>query len=182
MKKIITLFLVLSTFYFAQAAFFIQDREQNDNEEKIPYRVPKVNSEIKIDAFLNEDAWKQAVKIDANIEVRPGENIPAPVKTEVLIAYDDLNVYVAFKAFDPDPSKIQAHLCDRDNIWDDDWVIILFDTFNDQRRTYDFGCNPLVILLKVKRNLISYPHFLLRSILVSFYQIFVNWEQIFLTY
>ena len=31
----------------------------------------------------------------------------------------------------------------RDNIWDDDYVGILFDTFNDQRRAYEFDFNPL---------------------------------------
>ncbi|MBC8180666.1 carbohydrate binding family 9 domain-containing protein [candidate division KSB1 bacterium] len=145
MKKINSLLFVVLIFSFAQLAFSAQDTDQQNTEEKIPYRIPKVTSKIKVDAFLNEDIWKQAVKIDANIEVRPGENIPAPVKTEVLMAYDDNHIYVAFIAYDPDPSKIRAHLCDRDNIWDDDWVIILFDTFNDQRRTYDFGCNPLGI-------------------------------------
>ena len=110
-----------------------------------PYRVPKVNSEINVDAILDELFWEEAVKIDANIEVRPGENIDAPVKTEVLLAYDNSHIFVAFKAYDPDPSQIQAHYCDRDKIFDDDWILILFDTFNDQRRTYDFACNPLGI-------------------------------------
>lgn len=122
-----------------------QEFEIEASRERPPYRVPKVNSTINVDAFLDEPFWKEAVKIDANIEVRPGENIEAPVKTEVLLAYDDSQIFVAFKAFDPDPSQIRAHYCDRDKIFDDDWILILFDTFNDQRRTYDFACNPLGI-------------------------------------
>ncbi|MFW9943328.1 MAG: sugar-binding protein [Candidatus Thorarchaeota archaeon] len=118
-------------------------------DEKTPYSVPKIISEVKIDGYLDEEAWNQAVKIDANIEVSPGENILAPVKTEVYMAYDNSNIYVAFKAFDPDPSQIRANLCDRDNIWDDDWVLILFDTFNNERRSYDFGCNPLGIQVDI---------------------------------
>jgi hypothetical protein len=120
------------------------DGEKPGNE-KIPYVVPRINSEVKIDGYLDEEAWNQAVKIDANIEVEPGENIPAPVRTEVFLAYDNSNIYVAFKAFDPNPKEIKANLCGRDNIWDDDWVLILFDTFNDERRCYDFACNPLGI-------------------------------------
>ena len=110
-----------------------------------PFRVPKVNSHIDVDAYLNESFWKEAVKINANIEVGPGENIPAPVKTEALIAYDNERIFVAIIAYDDNPSEIRAHLVDRDKIWDDDWVLILFDTFNDQRRTYDFVCNPFGI-------------------------------------
>jgi len=77
--------------------------------------------------------------------VRPGENIPAPVQTEALLCYDDHNIYAGFRCYDPEPEKIRAHFSDRDDIWSDDWILILFDTFNDNRRTYDFTCNPFGI-------------------------------------
>ncbi|MBN1290543.1 MAG: carbohydrate binding family 9 domain-containing protein, partial [Candidatus Latescibacteria bacterium] len=130
---IIITFLSLVSFFIALDAH---------SAEKKPYIVPFVETSVKIDAVLDEDVWKKAVKIDANIEVRPGENIESPVKTEVLMAYDETHIYVAFNAFDPNPSQIRAHLCDRDDIWNDDWVLILFDTFNDRRQSYDFFCNP----------------------------------------
>ena len=146
MKKATIFLSLLSLFFiYTNSGFASQEESDKSNQQKKTYRVPKVNSEIDVNAYLDEPFWKDAVKIDANIEVRPGENIAAPVKTEVLICYDESNIYIAFIAYDPDPSQIQAHFCDRDNIWDDDWVIILFDTFNDQRRTYDFGCNPFGI-------------------------------------
>lgn len=114
-------------------------------ENKQFFSVPKVKSEFNIDGRLDEDFWQEAVKIDANIEVRPGENIEAPVKTLAHVAYNDDHILVGIQCFDENPEKIRAHLCDRDNIWSDDWILILFDTFNDQRRTYDFFCNPLGI-------------------------------------
>ncbi len=104
--------------------------------------VPRINSDIKIDAVLDEPYWQDALVIEANIEVRPGENIPAPVQTEALIMYDDENLYCGFRCYDPEPEKIRAHFCDRDDIWDDDWILILFDTFNDNQRSYDFFSNP----------------------------------------
>jgi len=153
LKKLITIkykrklsclfFFVLLAQVFPLTAFASNGKDEG--EEKIPYRIPRIDTEIKIDGYLDEEIWNQAVKIDANIEVNPGENIPAPVKTEVYMVYDNSNIYVAFKAFDPDPSQIRVNYCDRDNIWDDDWVLILFDTFNDERRCYDFACNPLGI-------------------------------------
>ncbi|MFC1692329.1 DUF5916 domain-containing protein [Candidatus Latescibacterota bacterium] len=111
----------------------------------IPYQVPLVETPVKVDAILNEEVWQNAVKIDANIEVRPGENITAPVRTEVLLAYSETHFYAAFRAYDPDPSQIRAHVTDRDNMYSDDWVALIIDTFNDQRRTYDFFSNPLGI-------------------------------------
>jgi hypothetical protein len=81
--------------------------------------------------------------LEPSFEVRPGENIPAPVKTQALLAYGPRALYIAFRAFDPEPGKIRARLLDRDTAFDDDWVGIVLDTFNDQRRMFDFLVNPL---------------------------------------
>jgi hypothetical protein len=106
-------------------------------------RVPKVTSQIEVDAVLDEDAWAQALSMDLNYEVRPGENIQPPVRTEVLLAYTDTHFLAAFRAFDPNPSAIRATITDRDGMYGDDWVALILDTFNDQTRTFDFFCNPL---------------------------------------
>ncbi len=146
MKKLILIpVLLFLLFRTPETAFSTNNPQFEVKDGKKYFHIPKINAKIEIDGFLNETLWEQAVKIDANIEVRPGENIPAPVTTEVRLMYDDSHIYVGFIAHDPEPSKIRAHYCDRDNIFDDDWILILFDTFNDQRRTYDFGCNPLGI-------------------------------------
>ena len=107
------------------------------------FEVPRLQGEIKLDAQLDEPVWKKAVLISADYEVQPGENISAPVKTQARLFYNDTHLYVGIHCHDPHPEKIRAHLTDRDQIWSDDWVLILFDTFNDNRRTYDFACNPL---------------------------------------
>ncbi|MFC1650523.1 DUF5916 domain-containing protein [Candidatus Latescibacterota bacterium] len=145
--KIITKLFVLTS-----ALLLLTSAQQADSRESIvanagdlPYRVPMINTPVKVDAVLDEPVWEEAVRIDANIEVRPGNNIPSPVKTEALLAYDMENIYVAIIAYDPDPSKIRATIKDRDQLNGDDWVLILFDTFNDQQRTYAFFCNPLGI-------------------------------------
>ena len=58
------------------------------------------------------------------------------------IGYDPKFLYIAFHCYD-DPTKVRANVPKRDQIWDDDYVGILFDTFNDQRRAYEFDFNPL---------------------------------------
>ena len=110
--------------------------------EKTPLRVPKISANIQIDAQLDEPFWNDALVIEANIEVRPGENIPSPVNTLAHIAYTETHIYVGIECDDPNPDQIRAHFCDRDDLWNDDWILILFDTFNDNQRTYDFFCNP----------------------------------------
>ncbi len=112
---------------------------------KTPQRIPKIDNEIRIDGVLDEEVWDRALVMGVNNEVRPGNNIPAPVETDMLLAYSETHFYVAFRAWDPDPSQIYAHLCDHDRMWNDEWVVVGIDTYNDQRGGYEFACNPLGI-------------------------------------
>jgi hypothetical protein len=44
-----------------------------------------------------------------------------------------------------DRSTVRATVARRDNIWNDDYIIMYIDTFNDQRQAYAIGLNPLGI-------------------------------------
>ncbi|UCG87331.1 MAG: hypothetical protein JSW71_01950 [Gemmatimonadota bacterium] len=116
---------------------------QDGSDRKVPHRVPRVDSTVRVDADLDEDVWRQALSLELGYEVRPSENVPAPVRTELLLAYSSTHFYAAFRAFDPDPSAIRARITDRDAMYGDDWVALILDTFNDETRTFDFFCNPL---------------------------------------
>jgi hypothetical protein len=107
------------------------------------HRVERAASEIKVDGVLDEAAWQKAAKIELKYETRPGENTPPAVATEAFVTYDAGSLYVAFRAHDPNPSAIRAHVSDRDNAFNDDFVGIVLDTFNDERRAFEFFVNPL---------------------------------------
>ena len=57
------------------------------------------------------------------------------------MAYDEENVYFAFKCYDNDPDKIRISMDARDKIVKDDWVCINLDSFNDQQTLYCFYSN-----------------------------------------
>ena len=103
-----------------------------------PYIVPGTRFEITVDADLSEEAWQDALVLELKYEVRPGENVTPPVRTEVLLTYNSTNFYAAFRCYDPKPSAIRAHLRDRDTLGGDDWIALILDTFNDERRSFDF--------------------------------------------
>ena len=111
--------------------------------EPSPYQIGRAASEIKVDGALDEAAWGSASVIELKYETRPGENTPPPVETQVLVTYDDAHLYVGFRAHEPDPASIRAHLTDRDGAFSDDFVGIVLDTFNDERRAFEFFINPL---------------------------------------
>ena len=112
-------------------------------ELKKPHTVPKATSEVTIDGVVDEEAWQDALTLELKYEVRPSENTEPPVRTVVFITYDEGNVLVAFRAWDHEPEKIRARFRDHDHIRGDDWVGIVLDTFNDERRAYEFWVNPL---------------------------------------
>ena len=136
---------------FATAALVVpaaaQAPAEGSESSRPVFRVPRVEGQVKVDGVLDDAVWREALVLPVNTEVRPGENTVAPVRTEVYLAYGPTGIYVAFKALDPDPSAIRARFHDRDDIWDDDWVSVTFDTFDDQRRAFEFYCNPLGVQL-----------------------------------
>ncbi len=131
---------VAVTFGLAAVSSALPAQEDPPNA---PHRVPKVQADARVDGVLDDPLWQQALVLELAYEVRPGENIRPPVKTDVLLAYNDSRFFAAFRAYDPNPSAIRANITDRDAMYGDDWVALILDTFNDERRTFDFLCNPL---------------------------------------
>lgn len=114
-----------------------------DASEGPPHRIPRTESALEIDGVLDEPAWGAAWTTGLPYEVHPADNTPAPVRTEVLVLHDDANLYVGMRAYDPAPEAVRAHLSDRDDGWDDDWMGVILDTFNDTRRDFLLVVNPL---------------------------------------
>jgi hypothetical protein len=121
-------------------------------KDRPTYRVTRATSQVSVDGVLDEQAWKDALTLDMPYEVDPGENIPAPVRTDFMITYDDSYLLVAFRALDPDPTSIRARVADRDTPFSDDFVGIIFDPFNDERRGFELFVNPLGVQMDLSRN------------------------------
>ncbi|HUX06244.1 MAG TPA: DUF5916 domain-containing protein [Acidobacteriota bacterium] len=133
------------------AGINVQAGEKRD-EARYAYRIPETNESIEINGVLDDSVWENALRVDLKYETSPGENVKPPVETEAYLIHNHSYLYVAFKAYDPEPAAIRAHLSDRDSIYGDDNVGILLDTFNDELRAFQFECNPIGIQRDVMRN------------------------------
>lgn len=111
-------------------------------EPESPPEIPVVRTVPAIDGEV-EDAWQKGRRFELDYETRPAENTEPPVRTVAWILQSADTLYVAFRAFDPEPDSIRARYTDRDQAWDDDSVGITLDTFNGARRGYQFFVNPL---------------------------------------
>jgi hypothetical protein len=95
-----------------------------------------------VDGQLDDPAWQSATRIELAYENNPGDNTAAGVRTTALMFHTGDALYLAFRAEDPDPAAIRAFLRDRDALYEDDFVGIQIDTFDDQRRAYEMFVNP----------------------------------------
>lgn len=107
--------------------------------------IPRLSQAPKIDGHLDEVYKKEALKIEGFVQFSPKENGPPSEKTVAYLGYDEKNLYIAFQCFDFEPEKIRCSVTTRDNLMDDDWVVIFIDTFNEKRRAFTFILNPIGI-------------------------------------
>jgi hypothetical protein len=144
--SLILMILVLASVFFASPLFNSDQEKDKQQPSAQHFTITPATSAIKVDGLLNEQAWAEATVIKLPYEWLPGDNIPSPVDTDCLVTFDKKYFYVGFRCYDPEPKKIRAHLMDRDatdTLIQDDHVVILVDTFNDERRAFQFRVNPL---------------------------------------
>lgn len=101
-------------------------------------------ADIDVDGRFDEAVWEQAALLDGFTQFEPVEGEPAWQPTEVRVLIDADAIYFAVRAFDDDPAQVRATLSERDAFtFTDDYVRLILDTFDDQRRAYVFTVNPL---------------------------------------
>src|SRR4030095_5930822 len=100
------------------------------------------NGIIKIDGKLNEKGWKDAFVANNFTEIEPGDNTKPPVETEALLIFDDDNLYFGFICYDNEMKRLRSNLCDRDKMFNDDWVGPIIDPYGDDIKGYEIFVNP----------------------------------------
>ena len=84
----------------------------------------------------------QMAKVTGFVQRNPHDGEKVSEETAAYLGYDQKNVYIVFVCFD-DPKKVRARMSPREDIADDDEVAVMFDTFHDRRRAYEFQTTPL---------------------------------------
>jgi hypothetical protein len=113
-------------------------------EKARPVSIPKISTPITIDGIPNEEVWQTAAVFKDFYQTGPGYNTEPSRPTEVRMMYDEHNLYIVFKCWD-EKDKIRATVAKRDNVFGEDNVRMWLDTYDDQRRAYVLGFNPLGI-------------------------------------
>jgi hypothetical protein len=98
---------------------------------------------IRLDGELTDAAWQSAPPVTAFVQRDPSEGAPATYRTEARVAYNAAGIYVAVRAYDPQPDRIVGFLTRRDEQSSSDWIRILIDSYHDRRTAYEFAVNPV---------------------------------------
>lgn len=105
------------------------------------YDANRLNGETpNIDGVISEEVWQLTEWEGDFIQREPYENKPPSQNTAFKILYDDNNLYVAIRAFDSVPGKIEKRLTRRDH-FEGDMVGISIDSYNDKLTGYSFIVN-----------------------------------------
>jgi hypothetical protein len=113
----------------------------------------RLAGELRIDGRLDEPAWALARPAAGLRQREPREGEPATETTEVRVLFDTRNLYIGILARDSEPSRVVAHVLQRDKLLEpagfdgayefagDDAVAILLDPFRDRRNAVVFATN-----------------------------------------
>jgi hypothetical protein len=108
--------------------------------------IPRLTRAPALDDFLSMqpqgEAASQMAKVSGFVQRNPHDGERVSEATDAYLGYDQKNLYVAFVCFD-DAEKVRARMSRREDIFDDDEVEVMLDTFHDRRRAYAFQTTPL---------------------------------------
>jgi hypothetical protein len=107
------------------------------------FAIPRVEDAVTIDGRLDEPAWARATRLTGFSEYRPVDGQRSSERTDVLVWYSPDALHFGIIAHDSESGSVRATRADRDSLDREDSVRIYLDTFNDRRRAFVFGVNPL---------------------------------------
>lgn len=90
-----------------------------------------------IDGKLNDACWKTGNWEGDFIQFIPNEGAKPSFPTEFNIQYDDKSIYVAMRAYDKEPHKIQKYAGMRDDMVGE-MIGVNFDSYHDRRTGFEF--------------------------------------------
>ena len=108
--------------------------------------IPRLTRAPALEDFLSmrpeSEIALQMAKVTGFVQRNPHDGERVSEETEAYLGYDQKNLYIVFVCFD-DPKRVRARMSRREDIYDDDQVEVMLDTFHDRRRAYAFQTTPL---------------------------------------
>ncbi|RYD97347.1 MAG: hypothetical protein EOP50_05785, partial [Sphingobacteriales bacterium] len=129
-------------FAFSVALFLLTLTGFAQSQRQLPAQ--RTTASFRIDGELNEAAWKEAKPADHFVEWRPTPGIPEnpDTRTEVYILYDNTSIYIGGICHERTRDSVSRDLVGRDVVGVNDFVGVIFDTYNDKINAFGFYVTP----------------------------------------
>ncbi len=130
---------------FGPAAPVAPEVIARDADGHATLRAIRLERPLTLDGKLNEEIYASVSASSGFIQQEPDEGELATEQTEVWILFDDNNIYISARCWDSQPDRIVANEMRRDNlnIYRNDNLTVVLDTFYDRRNGYFFQTNSL---------------------------------------
>ena len=108
-------------------------------------RATPLSGDFVVDGLLNESLYTTVAPYTDFLQQEPVEGALATEQTEVWLFFDEANIYIGARLHESDPSRRVMSEMRRDsfNMFNNDHLAVLFDTFNDHRNGFGFAANRL---------------------------------------
>jgi hypothetical protein len=116
-----------------------------DEHGRVTLRATRIPEPLVLDGKLDEPYYREIPAITDFIQQEPHEGELATERTEAWVFFDDKNVYVSARCWDSHPERMIINEMRRDNfnIFQNENVTLVLDTFYDRRNGFFFQTNPL---------------------------------------
>ena len=95
-----------------------------------------------IDGRDDDIVWRSAPRFSEFRQFEPKIDADPSFKTEFRVAFDERNLYVFVRMFDPHPDSIMRALTRRDVRGPSDQIKLMIDSYDDKRSGFEFAVNP----------------------------------------
>ena len=130
-------------FFYIISSFLILFGQESHSNDSMDIEPPKLDeSIINIDGSLDEIEWSKAISRSGFTSYLPVDGRPAEDDTEIRIWYSPTALYIGIVAQEIH-GEVRSTLADRDNLENDDYLILILDTYDDKRSAFAFAVNPL---------------------------------------
>ena len=105
----------------------------------------RINDHIKIDGLLDEPIWKTAPEANKFIALRPTpfkEESPEN-STHVYMLYNNEGIYIGGDLKEKTRDSISSELIGRDGFGSNDFLGVVFDTYQDKLNAFEYFVTPL---------------------------------------
>jgi hypothetical protein len=140
--KIKTTLLALT--FFATAACVAQTSAKPKLAPR-QLEAQRTSKPVKIDGRIDDEAWKDASIMTDLIEFRPtvGRLEEPETKTVTYLMYDEEGIYFGGFCYERTKDSIARELAGRDGFGTNDYIGLIFDTYNDKLNGFEYFVTPL---------------------------------------